>query len=891
MPAPIVATKLFVPAPRPRAVARPRIVEALIPGRSLTLVSAPAGFGKTTLVVDWAARCGRAVAWLSLDERDGDLPRFLLYLAAALNKLDPAVGADVMAALESPQPPSTDAVLSDLINEIDGGARDILLVLDDYHVVVSPAVDQALAFVLDHLPRRLQLAIATREDPNLPLARLRARGELAELRAADLRFTPAEAAEFLGRTMGLSLSAEHVAALEGRTEGWIAGLQLAALSMQGEKDVARFIESFAGSHRFVLDYLADEVLRRQPEDVEDFLLRTSVLDRLCGPLCDALTRGCAPQPGGSSSSRGGQEMLEHLERANLFIVPLDDQRKWYRYHRLFAELLRQRLGRRDAASSASATLHVRASEWFEHNGLDIEAFLHAAAAGDIDRAERLAGSRAMPIHFRGALISILDWLASLPASLLDARPSLRVLAAAMSLVAGRSTGVDAMLDAAQRGLQRIENGPLRARLTGRIAAARATLALSRYQPDAIMEHSSRALEILPDDDLGFRFTALWTQGFAHFLRGDRDTANRRYADALAVSQASGDAFSMQLSLCSLGRMQELDARLHLAAGTYRQALVLFGDHPHPNANEPHLGLARIFYEWNRLDEAEAAGERSLGLAQQYDPAVDRFILCELVLARIASATGRLDAAARRLDGLASAARSRGFLHRLPEIVAQQVRVLLRLGDLGRAAQLADAAELPLSRARVLLARGEAHPALTVLEAERARLTAMGWRDELLAVKVLQALALRAMRREDEALDVVGDVMKEVEAEGFTRLFVDEGRPMADLLATAAARGIMPAGCSRLLAAFAAERPSSARTAAPAGAPLAQGLVEPLSERELEVLGLVARGLSNQEIGERLFIALDTVKGHNRRIFEKLDVKRRTEAIARARELRLLQGSP
>ena len=391
MPAPILATKLYIPPPRPKVVLRPRLIErlneGLSAGRKLTLISASAGFGKTTLVSEWVAGCGRPVAWLSLDEGDNDPTRFLTYLVAALQTIAANIGAGVLAVLQSPQPPPTESILTALLNEITTIPDNFVLVLDDYHVIDSKPVDEALTFLLEHLPPQMHLVIATREDPHLPLARLRARGQLTELRAADLRFTPAEAAEFLNQVMGLNLSAEDIAALETRTEGWIAGLQLAALSMQGHQDAASFIKSFTGSHRFVLDYLVEEVLQQQSESVQTFLLRTSILDRLCGPLCDAVLL---------DPSASGQETLEYLEHANLFIVPLDNERRWYRYHHLFAELLRQRLHQSTASSAGNeekvvAELHSRASRWYEDNGLEIEAFQHAAAANDVERAERLIG--------------------------------------------------------------------------------------------------------------------------------------------------------------------------------------------------------------------------------------------------------------------------------------------------------------------------------------------------------------------------------------------------------------------------------------------------------------------------------------------------------------------
>jgi LuxR family transcriptional regulator, maltose regulon positive regulatory protein len=605
MPALILATKLFMPPPRRQAVPRPRLVARLNEGsgqnrRALTLVSASAGFGKTSLLSEWIEERKRAdprpgIAWLSLDEGDGDPSRFLLYVIAALQNAEPSCGADATAALQSPRPPSAESILADIINELDGLARDIILVLDDYHAVDSPQVDAQLSFLLEHPPSRLRLVIATREDPNLPLARLRARGELIELRAEDLRFTGAETAGFLSLSMGLELEAEEIAALETRTEGWIAGLQLAALSMRGQEDVAGFIRSFTGSHRFVLDYLAEEVLRRESEGIQAFLLRSSALDRLCGPLCDAVM-------GGSS----GQETLEYLERANLFIVPLDGERRWYRYHRLFAELLRQRLERllasEGAASEGLAALHLRASRWYEDSGLCIEAFKYAAAAGDLDRAERLMTSREMPIHSREAVIPILDWLSSLGAAILDGRPSLRLRFATLSLVAGRTAGVEEALLAAESGLRAAGEGSRG--LLGQAAAARATLAVTRYQADEIMLQSSRALELLRPDDLGFRMTTTWAMAVAQSLKGDRAAVGRTFAELESMSRVAEDPFFAQLALCGLGECQERENRLREAAETFTRALRSFGDHPQPNANEAHLGLARIHYEWNELDAAE-----------------------------------------------------------------------------------------------------------------------------------------------------------------------------------------------------------------------------------------------------------------------------------------------
>jgi LuxR family transcriptional regulator, maltose regulon positive regulatory protein len=890
MPETILATKLFRPPPRPNAVLRPGLVGRLSgdqgPATALTLISAPAGFGKSTLLSAWVDQCARQdaklrVAWLSLDEGDSDPFRFLLYVAAALHGAEPSCGLDAMAALQSPRPSSVEAILTDLINEIDGIAGDILLVLDDFHAVHSPEVDKALGFLLDHLPARLRLAIATREDPLLPLARLRARGELAELRAADLRFSTGEAAEFLRRVMGLDLASEDVAALEHRTEGWVAGLQMAALSLRGEKDAAGFIRSFTGSHRFVLDYLGEEVLRRQPEDVQAFLLRTSILDRFCGPLCDALTEG-----------ESGQRTLEYLERANLFLVPLDGERKWYRYHRLFGELLRQRLEQSLSSDKAggrtgAAGLHLRASEWFEGNGMPIEAFHHAVAVADVDRAERLVNSIIMPLHYRGAVIPILDWIASLPAEVLDAHPSLRVQFASMSLFSGTTAGVEDALEAAEQSLQHVRQDETTRDLVGRIATSRAAIALTRYHADDIMIQSRCALEYLRPDNVFYRLRITWTVAFAHSLQGDRAAARLSYAELERTAQVHGIAAYVPLALLGLGDCHVLDNELRRAADSYRRALRAFGDHSQPITAEIYHGLARILYEWNDLDAAEEHAERGLQLARQYSGEIDRFILLELLLARIALARGRVAAAAARLDTLAATANKPVFRHRLPEVAALQVSVFLRQGRLEAAAQLAGTYDIPPSRARVMLARDDSSGALAALEPLREKVESRGWQDEILRVRVLRALALHAKGEENEALRVLAEAMEQAEGGGFVRLFLDESAPMARLLSVASARGAAAAYTGKLLAAFAAEKQVYESASAVSASWPAAALVEPLSEREREVLALLAEGLSNQEIGERLFLALDTIKGHNRRIFEKLEVKRRTEAIARGRELGLL----
>lgn len=893
---PIPATKLYIPSSRTGIVLRPHLIEQLNQGlhRQVTLVSAPAGFGKTTLVAEWVAACERPVAWLSLDREDNDPTRFLAYLIAALQTVSVNIGNRTMSLLQTPQPPPVEWILTNLLNEISAVPENFILVLDDYHVIDSKPVASALNFLLAHLPVQMHLVIVTRQDPDLPLSQLRVRDQLTELRAADLRFTLDEAASFLNQVMGMHLPAEHIAVLETRTEGWIAGLQLAAISMRGHQDAASFIRSFTGSHRFVMDYLVEQVLQQQPEHIQTFLLQTSILDRLCGSLCDAVMLA----PAGL-----GQETLEYLERANLFVVPLDDERRWYRYHHLFAELLRQRLHQtiaplKQEAETRVNELHMRASWWYQDNGFDLEAFQHAAAANDIERAQQLIDGATIPLHFRGAVTPILDWLDSLPETALNARPSLWWRHASLLLVNGQTARVPEKLDAAEAAiaaaLQGAEPDARTRNLIGQIAVARATWALTRYDVETMLAQSHRALEYLEPDSVVTRPTAYWTLGYAHILRKDRVSARRALSESIALSTKSGAVFTTILATIGLALVQEAENELYKAADTYRHVLQLAGDQPMQIINEAHLGLARILYEWNDLDAAEKHAQQSLQLARQYEQVIDRFILGEVFLARLKLARGDVSAATAILSEANLSARRQNFVHRIPEVAAAQVQTLLRRGNLAAAAQLAQTHDLPFHMAQVHLARRNTAAALAVLEQLYEQAQAKGWHDESLRVTVLLALALEAHDEHDKALQHLTNALKLAEPGGFIRLFVDCGAPMARLLSQASAQGIMPDYIGKLLASFKQE--IQAQRLAPdlqkseaSQVPNKpnQPLNEPLSQRELEILKLIARGLSNQEIAKQLFLALSTVKGHNRSIFDKLQVKSRTEAVAHARELGLV----
>jgi len=878
MPSPILETKLFPPLRDQRTVLRPRLVELLDEGLQgkLTLISAPAGFGKTTLVCQWIAASKRPYAWLSLDEEDNDIARFLSYFVAALRTIAPRFGEELGSSLNSPRLPPLPTVLIQLLNALAQLPVPSILVLDDYHVIGAGQVEEALAFILEHLPRHLLIAIVTREDPGLPLATLRAHGLMTELRAADLRFTLPESTRFLNEVLRLDLSEKDVDALGTRTEGWIAGIQLAGISLRGSRDVAGFIKSFSGSQRYVMDYLVENVLLQQSDTVLAFLLRTSILDRFCGALCDAVV---------SDRTISGKETLEYLQQANLFLIPLDNEHIWYRYHHLFSDLLRHRLlqgsGKLpETARDFARELHKRASAWFEDNGLEMEAFRHAAAAGDVERSERLIEGKGMPLYFRGAIAPVLTWLESLPEEVLRSRPTLLETQAAILMGLARTTEAEQKLLAAEASLQGAPSGMADRDLVGRIASTRAMLALSRFDIETIISQSRRALEYLHADNVAYRTSTNWKLGYAYQLQGDRTAAQKAYAEASAASEASGNALFALLSRAGLGWAQEMENQLHMAAETYRRVLSKAGDLSLPAAFcESHLGLARIAYEWNDLDTAAAEGELSLKFAQQM-ATTDRFAVCKLFLARLELARGKAITAAALAAEAAHFARHHGFAAQSREAATTQALILLAEGNLIAAASLAESQDLPLIKAKVLLAKGEGPAALATLEPIRREAEARGWEDALLRISALRALACRASGEEAEGLQLLAQALALAEPGGFIRLFVDEGEPMEKLLSATAAAGIMPDYVSRILGAYSAFRDGDA------GGPSRQ-LLEPLTKRELEVLRLVSLGFSNEEIGDRLFLSLSTVKGHNLRIFDKLQVKRRTEAVARARELGLL----
>jgi LuxR family transcriptional regulator, maltose regulon positive regulatory protein len=813
--------------------------------------------------------------------------------------------------LDTPQPPPTEAILTILLNEFATIVDGFVLVLDDYHVIDAAAVDDALTFLLEHLPPQVHLIIATREDPRLPLARLRARGQLTELRAADLRFTLSEAAEFLNRVMGLDLSAGEIAAVEARTEARIAGLQLAALSMRGREDVPGFIEAFAGDNRYVLDYLVEEVLQRQPARVRSFLLRTSILERLSGPLCDAVT-----------DQEESGALLGDLERGNMFVVPLDDRRQWYRYHHLFADVLQAHLMAEQP--DQVTTLHRKASEWFEHNGSPADAIRHVLAAEDFGRAADLI-ELAWPAMRRSRQeATLLGWLKALPDELLRRRPVLDVAYAHVLLATGKFEGVEHRLGDAERWLEATSDVRARPitpsaemvvvddeafrRLPGTIAIARAGLTLARGDVPGTVKYAQRALDLAPEDDLLTRGGAAGFLGLVYWTSGDLEAAHRTYAAGMASLQRAGNISDAINGAIALAAIRIAQGRLREAMRTYELALQLATEHGNPvlqGTADIYVGMSELEREYNDLHTATQHLLKSKEQGEHTGFPQNRYRWC-VAMARLREVQGDLEGALGMLQEAERLYMS-DFSPNVRPIAALKARVWVAQGKLGKALGWARERGLSahddlsylrefehITMARVILARYKSdreerpiHKAMGLLERLLQAAEEGGRTGRVIEILVVRVLAHEALGERPSALVPLERALPLAEPEGYVRIFVDEGRPMARLLTDAASRGIMPDYTARLLAAFEAEEHKSAVGSHLSHAPLDQSLIEPLSQRELEVLQLIAQGLSNREIGERLFLAVITVKGHNRNIFRKLQVRRCTEAVARARELGLL----
>ena len=902
----LLVTKLYVPKPRADLVTRPRLVEQLNEGLDgkLILISPPAGFGKTTLLSEWANNADIPVPWVSLDAADNDLARFLTYCVAALQSLRPGIGEATLGALQAPQPPAIDALLTSLINEIGERLDSFALVLDDYHFIEAQPVHAALTFLLENLPPQMHVVVAGRADPPLPLARLRAQRQLNEIRAADLRFTVDEAAALLSRTIGLPVSPDAVAVLEARTEGWAAGLQLAAISMRGCEDISGFVEAFTGSHRFVIDYLVEEVLSQQPQELQDFLLATAVLERLNAPLCEAVT-----------GEHESQVILTRLEQANLFLVPLDDERRWYRYHHLFADLLRHRLGQ--SHRDRLRELHHRASVWYENNDLPEEAIHHAISGENFRRAAWLTEVNGMKWIARSDLGTLRRWIEALPKEWVRTRARLGTLYGWALTLTNQLDQVEPYLHAAEESIRAALREPelfeewdvddperFVAECRGYVATCRAALARQKGDGRRMVEYLHQALAHFPEDEPAGRSVAYLYMGFALWMAGDVPGARRNFEEASHAGQAGGQVYVALSAMGALGRLLNGLGELREAERMYWQAFGLAKNHtnqtrrPLPAIAVAHCGMTLLSYEWNDLAEATAHVTRAIEMVKPLG--VTEYLLNSYVaLARLQYVRGEI---AEALDTMETAA----LLVEAPqvsallraEVSAHRARLWITLKDeqpnhLVAASRWASEAGLratddPISSreleyltlVRLILARGAPGDAIGLLDRMHETAEPAGRKGRVIEILVLKALSHYGHGHVSQALASLERALDLAEPEGYVRTFVDEGEPMRTLLRQLAGRGIRYAYAQKLLAAF--DGASGVETAVPT-----QARTHRLTPREVEVLRLISAGLTNQEIANQLVISVVTAKRHISNLYDKLGVTNRTMAAARAHELSLL----
>jgi LuxR family transcriptional regulator, maltose regulon positive regulatory protein len=891
----LITTKLSVPRGRSNVVARPHLLEVLgaNDGRKLTLVSAPAGFGKTTLLVAWLQESPGNVAWLSLDAADNDLGRFLTYLVGALRGVKAGIGEGVLDALRGPQFPPTETLVGLLINDTAALAQDVTLVLDDYHVIDTRAIHEAVTFFLEHLPENARVVISSRADPPLPLARLRARGQLVELGAADLRFTLDESCAFLGDVMGLTLSSGDVATLEGITEGWVAALQLAALGMQGQADVSSFVRAFSGSNRHVLDFLAEEVLERQPEHVRSFLLHTSVLGRFCAPLCAALV-----------GSADAQEMLEGLEHVNLFVVPLDDERRWYRYHHLFADFLRSRLMREHPGLVGE--LHLRASGWFEEAGLNGEAITYALAASasgadpTYQRAARILEVESEYALASGEGATILAWLGALPEGAKRQRPRLLLEHAVVLAITGQPDAAEPLLDETERLAETAKAE--RRHLLGSAAAIRCYTARLRGDVQQAVALGKQALELLPDEISTNRSFAAICLGEALRASGELAAAGEACAEGVAHWRVMDHFYGMLTGTVWEARVLVEQGRLREVEGALRQALqdvTERGAGALPAAGLVHLGLGALHYEQNALGAAERELTRGLALFGRTREVIS-LTWGYLTFSRLKWAQGEAEEALEFAHRAERLAREVGANFEATLATIWTARLHLAQGDTGPATvfeqtftkdeNLVTEVSWQVAQAVIRLYRYKGHyeRALYLLEKLCSAAEAAGRTGGLIEALTLQALTLWSDGKKEQALRAITRALMLAEPEGFVRTFVDEGAEMRELLLRVLEtrqRGHLDVTShvsthylAKLLAAL-------GETHAPPTSN--EQLPEPLTERELEVLALIAAGRSNKAIAATLSVSLSTVKTHINNLYGKLEVRSRTQALAQARETGLL----
>ncbi len=915
MSIPLLTTKFYIPPLRSNAIERPRLTETLMesvkrPG-SFVLLSGPAGFGKTTLLSEFITQLQQPVAWLSLDEGDNDPIRFWTYLIKAGQSIQEDVGEAALELFSTPGTLSDDVVPTLLINELTMSDRPIVLVLDDYHEIYTPAIHAGLLFLLEHLPHNLHVIVSTRTDPPWPLARFRARNQLVDIRAQDLRFSSAEAVQFLNQAMGLKLSFEEVVALEERTEGWAAGLQLAALSMQGRSDILDFIKAFTGSHLYIAEYLVEEVLQCQPEHIQTFLLQTSILRQMNAGVCEAVT-----------GRQDGQAILQALHQANLFVVPLDVDGRWFRYHHLFADLLRSRLPQALSVEAIPA-LQRRASAWYERNGFIPDAVHHALAAKDFDRMADLVEHEARSLVFAGRLNVLRDWLEALPAATFHTHPYLTFYLFWIDILQNKADLSEQAIQEKEDLLKALPSSPENDRLRGELMAVECrAMALSGRTTRAI-RLAQEALAYLPADDLASRARASSAFATAHDLEGRAEEAGPAYQESISQAIAAGDYRLAAHTLMAKGLIQCHYGRLYEAARTF-QAIIEMGaqaknaladkarvvpaksarsERVFFPAGQGYIGLASIHLEWNDLETAEIYLQQGMELCRR--GWLDGISIGRRLMSRLRQAQGDLDGALEEIRS------SKQAFQRVDDfyIVTRQMQIELARGDVESAwrwaaplAEILDSgpadSRMPLlfleileaMIARVYLAQGETGKALQLLDWLQVTAGPGKRLGRLIEADLLRALVYQKQNGgslTSQAVESIEHALEFGEPQGHILLFLEEGPAVMPLLKAVvdhrAASERVKKFAGRLLDAFGGEgEPVSSRLEGKA-----DDLVEPLTCREMEVLELLAAGDSNQSIADKLVITVRTVKKHTSNIYGKLDASSRTQAVARARELGLL----
>ena len=863
----ILKTKVYIPPPRPRLVLRQRLTELLNASleHKLMLVSAPAGFGKTTLISEWSRAVAPdiRVAWFSVDRGDNDPARFWTYFITALGELQAGLSDKALSLLQSPQPMPIESMITALINDLINISANLVLVLDDYHLIESQPIQNAMDFLLDHLPSHLHLIIATRSDPPLPLVHLRGQGALVEIGADELRFTLDEATAFFNQVMGLSLSSNDIAALNERAEGWIAGLQIGALSIQGKTDIPRFIKDFTGSHHHIMDYLISEVLQQQPGNIRDFLLKTSILDRLSAPLCDAVT--------GRSDSH---EVLPALERGNLFIVPLDESRQWYRYEHLFSDLLRHQLGEISGFQPV-APLHDRASRWYEARGLSADAAHHALVAQDWERAADLIGNLSDDLLKHGQVTTLLGLAETLPKDILHAHPELCNDYCWTLMLTGQIDAAEACLKQAE---QNARDNPA---LLSHITAMQANVARIRGDNKRTIELSVQALSLLPQDDVEKRFTIALTLGIAHWQAGHLGEAHEAFTEAEQNAHQSDNPMGKAITESFLGALEATFGRLHRAAELLRG--VVRSD-PSPASALGRIYLGALLYERNELTEAADQVQHGIQLSLQSGGSEIQMSAYRVIAAiqqSLNDSGGALDSL-QKLDNLARSTTVSSFEHARNASI--HVLIALAQGDLSTAMEWAERieedgdtspfyAQLNLTPARVLIAQKRKTEASEDLKKRHQQAVEGNWQYGQIEIRVLQALAATDPV---SSLAFITDALQQAQPEGYMRIFVDKGEKLITLLNQAKRRGIATDYVTKILAVLQEEVKTRRLLGKTAIQLYAKSQTQPLSPREWEIAEAIAQGLNNRDISSILFISVRTVDAHVRNILDKLELSSRSQ---------------